>query len=772
LDTWVGDIDNKMVSCRSACRTHSPRQRCWSLGVLLAVQLLYWLPLSAGEVRLREQSAAVVDGRILHCALVGGMEFSKPAIVDIDADGDPDFFVGDKDGWIRFFRNQGTTQDPSWDLVSDFYDSLMKERICPAFADIDDDCDPDLFVGNLEGRLVFFRNDGEASQPHFVRITDFYDSIDVGSESTPVFVDMDADSDLDLFVGKTDGRITSYHNAGTRQNPSWSQISDYYDSLDVGACSVPAFADIDADGDFDLFVGEDQGNINHFRNVGQDTLARWELVSASYNSIDVGRRSAPVFTDIDGDSDLDLFVGQAEGRIAFYRNDGSVYLPSWTPVTRDYLFLDFGAYSSPALADIDSDGDYDLFVGAQEGNINFCRTEEKVPEPAWTGVTANYFAIEADDYSSPAFADIDADGDLDLFIGRQDGKIDFYRNIGDPQSALWELIPNELSFVNAGAYVCPALVDIDADADLDLFVGQIHGKLNFYRNDGTPQFPSWTEPSEGFEWIDVGYYSSPAFGDLDLDGDFDMLIGNDEGTICLFENDGSAQAFSFGFVTDGFESIDVGRRSKPAVGDFDSDGDVDLFVGESKGGLHYYKNLTLNSVAGKVTDGTGPLEGEVVYLSGDREDSTITDSTGWYEFFGLPVGDYCVFLDPSSVQYCFFPLEADTFDVDFKKATAVGWSPGDDIPQHLRLSPNYPNPFNPQTNISYFLPSPAEVGLTIYNLRGEKVRQLVSGLQRKGWNTARWDGNDSEGKKVASGVYFCRLQTSGGCQTVRMVLLK
>jgi hypothetical protein len=726
----------------------------------------------ASEVRLRRQFEAKLDGQLTDCAFAGGMEFSKPAFVDVDSDGDLDIFVGDASGFIRFFRNQGTAQNPHWHFVSDFSDSALGTRNCPGFADVDDDGDQDLFVGNQDGKIIYFRNDGTPYTPAFVKVTDFYDSIDIGSEAAPFFMDIDADSDLDLFIGKTDGRLNFYSNVGTKQTPAWSLVSDYHDSIDVGANSVPIFVEIDADDDYDLFIGEDAGNINFFRNIGNDTLPQWELVSADYNSIDVNKRSAPSFADIDGDSDFDLFIGQGQGKTSFYRNDGSPFLPSWTPITHDYIFLDFGSHTSPALVDIDADGDNDLFVGESEGNLNFLRTENQVQIPQFTLITENYFAIEAEDYSSPAFADIDADGDLDLFVGRKDGKVELYRNIGNPQSALWNLEQDQLVLIDVGGYATPALADIDGDTDLDLFVGQIYGKIYFYKNDGTPQIPSWILTTEQFESIDVGWYSSPAFGDLDLDGDFDLLIGNDEGEILFYRNEDSSKDYSFVFCSDGYDSIDVGERSAPVLSDFDSDGDQDLFVGDSKGGLHYYKNLTLNSIRGKVTDGINPLVGETVYLSGSKENSTLTDSSGDYEFIGLQVGNYCVFREPTSFQYCFSPLDSDTFDINFIGTTQVDEFHEQNMPQSLHLYPNYPNPFNPVTNICYFLPLDTEIKLTIYNLKGEKVSQLANGLQTKGWKFVTWNGKDSRGKEVASGVYFCKLETSRANEIIRMILVK
>ena len=714
-----------------------------------------------------------MDGQAIDCAFSGGMEYCKPTFVDLDGDNDKDMLVGDKDGKIRFFRNEGTLSIPRWSFVSDFFDSTIKERSSPTFVDMDADGDQDMFVGNKDGKIWFFRNDGTAHSPFWVRVTDFYDSIDVGSESVPVFVDIDADSDFDLFVGKEDGFVSFYRNMGTKKTPIWNLVSQTYDSIDVGAYSVPSFADLDRDGDLDLLIGEEPGNVNFYRNVGNKTTPSWKLISNSYNSIDVGRRSAPAFVDIDGDSDLDLFIGEEEGKIFLYKNDGTMYLPSWNLITENYLYLDWGAFSKPTLADMDDDGDLDLFVGEYEGSINFYRTSGATPIPSWSFITENYFAIEAGDYSSPAFADVDGDGDLDLFIGKKDGRIDFYENIGSADSALWIFVSDQYNSINVGGYGSPTFVDIDGDSDLDLFIGQTYGKIYFYRNDGTPQIPSWTLVSDNFESIDVGGYSVPTFGDLDSDGNYDLLIGNGEGKIRYYRNDGTPYAYSFSFVTNYYDSIDVGDRSTPVLCDFDSDSDLDLFIGESQGGLHYYKNLTLNSIKGKVTDGTSaPLVNAAVYLSGDKKDTTFTDSSGNYKFIGLPLGNYCVFRDQALFQYCFSPLNSDTFEINFIGATQVDEFTEQNILDHFQLFPNYPNPFNPLTNICYILLVNSEVKLNIYNLRGEKVKELVNGFQTRGEKKTVWDGKDSQGKEVASGIYFCKLQANQGCKTIRMVLLK
>ncbi len=735
------------------------------------------------EIRWRKEYKAIIDGRALDCAWAGGMELCKPTFVDIDADDDLDMFIGGEDGKISFFRNDGTKDQPRWSFVSDFYDSIgVGEKNAPFFADIDDEGDFDLFMGNAEGRIVFYQNDGDSISPLWVRITDNYESIDVGVRSIPFFVDIDADSDLDLFIGKKEGSVNFYLNEGMAEAPIWSLVTGSYASIDIGAGSAPHFADIDNDADFDLFIGEDPGNINFYRNIGNPDSAEWDSVTSNYSSINVGRYSFPAFADIDSDSDLDLFVGQEEGKICFYRNHGTPWLPDWGLVTENYNFIDFGGYTKPALADIDGDGDFDLFAGEEEGNINFYRNQVTSPIPSWTQVTKNYYAIEADDHSHPTFADIDSDNDLDLFVGKDDGQVEFYRNIGSSDSASWMLVSDNYYSIDVGTHSSPTFADIDSDFDLDLFIGQKNGKISFYRNEGTPQEPSWTLVSESYNSIEVDEYSVPTFADLDLDGDFDLLIGDTEGSIYLYRNDGTPQVDSFVFITDYYDSIDVGDRSAPVLCDLDSDGDPDLFIGEAEGGVHFHKNLTLNSIRGRIADNeNNPLIDVSVCLSGDRNDTAFTDSLGNYQFVGLPVGNYCVYRDPETFQYCFNPLEADTFDIDFLGTTDVNEEL--DIfnlsPKAYKLYQNYPNPFNPTTKIlfavydsHYTVPGLIHTTLKIYNIRGELVRTLADGPKRAGEYEVIWNGRDEDGSQVASGIYFYQLKIEGYCETKKMILVK
>ena len=93
-------------------------------------------------------------------------------------------------------------------------------------------------------------------------------------------------------------------------------------------------------------------------------------------------------------------------------------------------------------------------------------------------------------------------------------------------------------------------------------------------------------------------------------------------------------------------------------------------------------------------------------------------------------------------------------------------------PETFSLSENYPNPFNPQTQINYALPRECNVKVTIFNLLGRRVRVLVDEHQSAGYKTVHWDGNDERGVEVASGIYFYRIQAEDFAQTRKMLLLK
>ena len=263
--------------------------------------------------------------------------------------------------------------------------------------------------------------------------------------------------------------------------------------MSVGSSSAPTFADIDGDGDLDAFIGEYDGNINFYRN---DSGTFTEVTGSDnpFDGVSVGSYSTPTFADIDSDGDLDAFIGESDGNINFYRNDSGTFT-SVTGTGNPFNGTDVGSYHTPTLADIDGDGDLDAFIGEYDVNIYFYRNDSGT----FTSVigTGNPFnGTDVGYNSTPTLADIDSDGDLDAFIGEYDVNIYFYRNDSGTFTSVTGT-GNPFNGTDVGSYHTPTLADIDSDGDLDAFIGERDGNINFYENAITASITAGTAPAEG-----------------------------------------------------------------------------------------------------------------------------------------------------------------------------------------------------------------------------------------------------------------------------------
>ncbi|MFN5119050.1 MAG: FG-GAP repeat domain-containing protein, partial [Cyanobacteriota bacterium] len=386
-----------------------------------------------------------------------------------------------------------------------------------------------------------------------------------------------------------------------------------YVGSDVGSFASPAFADVDNDGDLDLFIGERYGNTVFYRNTaaaGATAPACASPITNPFGIIDVGYDARPTFADVDNDGDLDLFIGNWYGNTVFYRNTAAAgaTAPAYaSPITNPFGITDVGYGASPTLADVDGDGDLDLFIGNNYGNTVFYRNTAAAgaTAPAYASPITNPFGITDVGYhASPTFADIDGDRDLDLFIGTTYGTTDFYRNTAAagataPAYDLPITNPFGISLVNNNS--SPTFVDVDLDGDLDLFAGDWLGETFFFRNIATSAFtdPSFGEPIVcPFGITDVGYSAKPAFADADTDGDLDLFIGDGYGNTVFYRNTAAAVATAPAYaspITNPFGITDVGYAASPTFGDVDGDRDFDLFIGTSYGNTVFFRNTTVTS---------------------------------------------------------------------------------------------------------------------------------------------------------------------------------
>jgi uncharacterized protein (DUF2141 family) len=328
-----------------------------------------------------------------------------------------------------------------------------------------------------------------------------------------------------------------------------------FDGIDVGYFSTPTFADIDGDGDLDAVVGVNNGTLKYYKNTGTATNPVYTEQTGTanpFNGIDVGSASAPTLADIDGDGDLDAVVGAYSGTLKYYKNTGTATNPIYTEQTgtaNPFNGIDVGSVSTPTFADIDGDGDLDAVVGEYDGNLKYYKNTGTATNPVYTEQTgtANPFnGIDVGSYSKPTFADIDGDGDLDAVVGVNDGTLKYYKNTGTATNPVYTEqtgTANPFDGIDVVTFSAPTLADIDGDGDLDAVVGEYFGTLKYYNNTEVPVTPSYTAQTgtaNPFNGIDVGYLSTPTLADIDGDGDLDAVVGAYDGILKYYKNTGTA----------------------------------------------------------------------------------------------------------------------------------------------------------------------------------------------------------------------------------------
>jgi hypothetical protein len=110
--------------------------------------------------------------------------------------------------------------------------------------------------------------------------------------------------------------------------------------------------------------------------------------------------------------------------------------------------------------------------------------------------------------------------------------------------------------------------------------------------------------------------------------------------------------------------------------------------------------------------------------------------------------------------------------VDYIEAYSVGVDEKHHLPLRTELNCNYPNPFNPETQLQFSLAEPGVVKIDVYNLQGQLIKTLTNAYYPSGRYTVVWDGSDSDNKQVGSGIYFYRMKTKDYIETRRMSLIK
>ncbi len=398
---------------------------------------------------------------------------STLACWDYDDDGDLEILVGDITIDNLSFLKANTTgvnENPWFDFLDPIFPSYDVPAKIHAFAapfvmDVNNDGRKDVLVspndqGASENINVgwYYENTTTSGEGIYDLIQkDFLveDCIDLGQGSKPAFFDYNADGLMDIIIG-TDGfytelgdfdsRLVLFENIGTVSTPAyqmvdedWLSFSEYTDRN-----LAPVFGDLDGDGDEDLLVGQGDGDLFYVENKGNDGPALFTDIIPEYQSIFGGQKCVPAIGDLDNDGLMDIITGYKQGRLAFFKNTGTIGAPSFE--------------GDKSLApNIDGMGGVDVRV-------------------------ENTGTLDQRGYASPKV--FLKDGTTPQIIaGNYFSNIYIFDNITANLSGTFDMLSNDYAEINEGHQVAMDIADIDNDGYYEIVVGNYRGGIALYETD-------------------------------------------------------------------------------------------------------------------------------------------------------------------------------------------------------------------------------------------------------------------------------------------------
>ncbi len=622
------------------------------------------------------QPLVINNGDTLDLAWFGGLNSPQFSKMDINGDNVEDLVIFDRSSFKTICLQAEGKNSRKYTHVPKLETGFPPELVNWAlFRDYNCDGKKDIFTSSVGGIHVY--ENVSADTPIFVKRTDKYlpsqqailTNLYVPGADIPAIEDIDGDGDLDILTFGLVGSYLRYHQNLSMEkygvcdsltyelkNRCWGHFSEGLSTNDVklfdtcnsnvidprGSDEIePRFhagstvLSIDLDGNkvYDVVLGDISfNNAVSIVNGGTapNTNSSMKSTESNFpsNSVPIDVRVFPAIfhVDVDNDGRRDLLAspnvktfGLDNMNVWYYANKGTDDVPIFDFVQKDFLTnegIDMGRNSVPVLFDLDGDKDLDLFIG---GKGDFDQASDKVIpklmvyENTGNGQNPKYelYMESIVDFQSagfteslrPTFGDLDNDGDPDMLIGDKDGHIHYFPNIAGANKPMNfgthfpQIKDKDGNTINVGVQASPFLFDIDEDDDLDLIIGEEKGNLNFYRNESKDNY-SFELITDSLGDIDVGKWGEDLMGVpyffKDTNGKIQLFMGSADGHVIHYNDISGNLGGSFNPVDTIFSRNIFGSLSSVAVGDLNGDNIMDLIAGNARGGLQYLSGIPEN----------------------------------------------------------------------------------------------------------------------------------------------------------------------------------
>ncbi|MGB3948729.1 MAG: T9SS type A sorting domain-containing protein [Bacteroidia bacterium] len=618
----------------------------------------------------------------LNKAWAGGLNFVQASNIHLNDDDTIDLFVFDRSGnKVRTFVNSNNV----YEYAPQYENAFPILQNWALLIDYNCDNKADIFTSS-EGGIAIYKNTSDpinglqfqlvttALQTNYTPPSGANSILYVLPIDVPSIADIDNDGDLDILTFTSNNGYIHYHQNQSMElynhcdslifeikNRCWGYASEnalsnvftLYDTcsgnvtnpgiasnnnstnksnLHQGGCSL--CIDIDNDSDKDFIVGDvSSSNLTLLTNGGTLSGASFTAQDATFPQNNGGSIAAymPSFpcafsVDLNGDDKKDLLVSsnapnisENHNSLAYYENVGTNSFPAYQFQQNNFLqdhMIDVGEGAYPAFFDLDNDGLKDLFVGnyGYYNNTGFAskialfKNTGTMSAPAFTLITRDFMNLSSLNILNlvPSFGDMDADGDADMLLGGQDGKLHYYQNTANTgDSATFILLQSNLTNTNnrvidIGDYATPQIVDVDGDNKNDIVIGARNGKLAYYHTAGNNGNSIPLMDSVSHYWGNVlvnrpGYFIGYSYPFLfKQNGITKLLVGAESGYLNLYENIDNNINGNFILVDSTYQQVFQGTRTAPYGTDLNNDGLLDLIIGNYQGGLSYYKGTVTN----------------------------------------------------------------------------------------------------------------------------------------------------------------------------------